>query len=96
MERALSELVNLNVYALLGLEVDGYDTAPCRAVQKTHDELRNARRGIGTARRDRMNQKSKRSERFLERESPLDSPDWGCCSCWILSSAPGPRSRRLA
>ncbi len=29
VDRALSELVNLDVYALLGLDVDGYDTAPC-------------------------------------------------------------------
>ena len=29
VERALYELLNLDVYALLGLEVDAYDTAPC-------------------------------------------------------------------
>jgi hypothetical protein len=29
VDRALYELLNLDVYALLGLEVDAYDTAPC-------------------------------------------------------------------
>jgi hypothetical protein len=29
VDRALDELLNLDVYALLGLEVDAYDTAPC-------------------------------------------------------------------
>ena len=29
VDRALYELLNLDVYALLGLDVDGYDTAPC-------------------------------------------------------------------
>ncbi len=29
VDRALYELWNLDVYALLGLEVDAYDTAPC-------------------------------------------------------------------
>ncbi len=29
VDRALYELLNVDVYALLGLEVDAYDTAPC-------------------------------------------------------------------
>jgi hypothetical protein len=29
VDRALYELLNLDVYALLGVEVDAYDTAPC-------------------------------------------------------------------
>ena len=29
VDRALYELLNLDVYDLLGLEVDAYDTAPC-------------------------------------------------------------------
>jgi hypothetical protein len=29
VDRALDELLNVNVYDLLGLEVDAYDTAPC-------------------------------------------------------------------
>jgi hypothetical protein len=29
VDRALYELWNLDVYALLGLEVEAYDTAPC-------------------------------------------------------------------
>ena len=29
VDRALYELLNIDVYALLGLDVDAYDTAPC-------------------------------------------------------------------
>src|SRR5690348_13340791 len=29
VDRALYEVLNVDVYALLGLEVDAYDTAPC-------------------------------------------------------------------
>ena len=35
VDRALYELLNLDVYDLLGLEVDAYDTAPCSlAIQR--------------------------------------------------------------
>ena len=30
VDRALDELLNVNIYDLLGLEVDAYGTAPCR------------------------------------------------------------------
>jgi len=41
VDRALYELWNLDVYALLGLEVDAYDTAPCPL-----DMLRKLRRPL--------------------------------------------------
>jgi hypothetical protein len=48
VDRALDELLNVNVYDLLGLEVDAYDMAPCPL-----DVLRELRRPLQTARTQR-------------------------------------------